>query len=366
MHDDAHQGELGSGAAGAPKAIHRTGLKAVCGLAGVIALAVTVAVSGGLPGLSASSEMIDDTHSLPTAAQQRVISELTVDDEEQILVEGSDAAQRNAEVPLSQLALQTVGSFSLGKASLSNQSTALKCMAQAIYYEAAHEPVEGKRAVAQVILNRLRHKAYPSSVCSVVYQGSSRRTGCQFSFTCDGSLLRKPMAKPWREAKAVARQALAGKVENSVGTATHYHADYVLPKWAFQLGKIGKHGRHIFYRFNGGWGRSASFKGRYSGIERIPAINLAALENRADQERLQGHVPGLTVVPHVTDRHAATDVGGRLDTTKQWRLAIPDPTQASEKYAQAVASTKQNARQPATSPPQKVALAEADSQAMAP
>ena len=65
----------------------------------------------------------------------------------------------------------------------------LDCLAQAIYYEARSESEDGQRAVAQVVLNRVRHPAWPNSVCGVVYQGPMRAGGgCQFTFTCDGSL----------------------------------------------------------------------------------------------------------------------------------------------------------------------------------
>ena len=83
------------------------------------------------------------------------------------------------------------------------QLTALKCLTQAVYYEAGFEPIAGRRAVAQVVLNRAAHPAFPKSVCGVVYQGVNRPV-CQFSFTCDGSLGRRPDPAAWREAEAVA------------------------------------------------------------------------------------------------------------------------------------------------------------------
>jgi hypothetical protein len=76
----------------------------------------------------------------------------------------------------------------------------LQCMTEAIYYEAGNEPIDGQRAVAQVILNRMRSSVYPHSVCGVVYQGSERKTGCQFTFTCDGSLARAPARASWDRA----------------------------------------------------------------------------------------------------------------------------------------------------------------------
>jgi hypothetical protein len=233
---------------------------------------------------------------------------------------------------------------------------ALDCLTAAVYYEARSEPLDGQRAVAQVVLNRVRHPAFPRSICGVVFQGRERRTGCQFSFTCDGSLLRAPAAGPWRQAEEIARAALAGQTEPSVGTATHYHADYVLPKWAFQLGKIGQIGRHIFYRFAGGWGRSSALSAAYSGREAIPALNLAALRERLEDgtvplgEATEAFVPGLTVTPAEYDRHAASDVGGRIDTTKEWRLTIPDPAAASSRYRAALGEGETRAAAPTAHP----------------
>ncbi|MET0589532.1 MAG: cell wall hydrolase [Novosphingobium sp.] len=287
------------------------------------------------------------------STQARQVTDMTVDDKAQIMAEGTTAQEQNAAIALSSSPVEQAGGFMVNLASTSSQATALRCLSQAVYYEAATEPMEGRRAVAQVVLNRVRHPAYPKSVCGVVYQGSERRTGCQFSFTCDGSLLRTPMAGPWRQAQEVARAALAGYVEKSVGTATHYHADYVLPKWAFQLAKIEQLGRHIFYRFNGNWGRAKFLSGHYSGQEHIPAINLLALRQRAasnDGLIEPVYETGLTVAPHVTDRHATADVGGRLDVTKEWRLTIPDPVSASSRYRDAVA--------PAPSPTPSQATAE--------
>lgn len=267
------------------------------------------------------------------AAEAEVVAAMTVDDKSQIVAEGATAQERNAAIPLATGPVEVAKGFVLASLAKAEMPTALKCLTQAVYYEAAFEPLTGRRAVAQVVLNRMRHPAYPKSVCGVVYQGSERRTGCQFSFTCDGALLRAPATHAWREAEAVARAALAGYVEPSVGTATHYHADYVLPKWAFNLGKIDQVGRHIFYRFNGGMGRPAAFRGRYAGNEHIPLLDVLALRERLAETSLPAETtPGLTVAPHVTDRHAVNDVGGRIDTTKAWRLEIPDPTAASSRY----------------------------------
>jgi Cell Wall Hydrolase len=147
---------------------------------------------------------------------------------------------------------------------------AIECLTQAVYYEAASEGAEGQRAVAQIVLNRMRHPAYPASVCGVVYQGSERITGCQFTFTCDGSLARTPVQSLWKQARRIATEALGGKVFKPVGHATHYHADYVSPYWADSLDKSVQIGRHIYYRLKGSLGAKQTFSQRYQGSEPLP------------------------------------------------------------------------------------------------
>jgi spore germination cell wall hydrolase CwlJ-like protein len=186
------------------------------------------------------------------------------------------AVRVNAGIPVAQGPNPAARPFAFhGSAAARNQ--ALQCLASAVYYEAGNQDADGQRAVAQVVLNRVRHPAFPASVCSVVYQGSTRPTGCQFTFTCDGSLQRQPDAEGWREAYRVAEAALAGSVYAPVGWATHYHADYVVPYWASTLAKNAVVGAHIFYRWAGGWGQPAVFTKAYSGFE----PNAAALRSAA-------------------------------------------------------------------------------------
>ena len=147
---------------------------------------------------------------------------------------------------------------------------ALKCLTDAIYYEAANEPDAGQRAVAQVILNRMRHPTYPNSVCGVIYQGSERRTGCQFSYSCDGSMARVPASPAWLRGQRVAAQALAGSVYAPVGMATHYHATYVYPYWAPSLNFVGTIGAHRFYSWKGSAGRLSAFYRSHAGREPFP------------------------------------------------------------------------------------------------
>lgn len=129
-----------------------------------------------------------------------------------------------------------------------DRSNATECLTLAIAYEAGYETTEGKQAVAEVMLNRLRDPSFPKTVCEVVFAGSSRRTGCQFTFTCDGSLYRRRLpAAVLEAARAVANEALAGRLPSRVPRATHYHADYVHPYWASSLIRLTKIGAHIFY-----------------------------------------------------------------------------------------------------------------------
>ena len=130
-------------------------------------------------------------------------------------------------------------------------AAAAQCLALAITYEAGLEPLAGQEAVAQVILNRVRHPAYPDTVCGVVWQGSQRRTGCQFTFTCDGSLRRERSPAALAAAQQVAVRVLAGATADHVRGATHYHADYVSPYWAPSLTRVRQIATHIFYRSPG-------------------------------------------------------------------------------------------------------------------
>ena len=156
-----------------------------------------------------------------------------------------------------------------------NYLRAADCLAQAVWYEAASESEAGQRAVAQVVLNRVAHPSWPSSVCGVVYEGSQRSTGCQFTFTCDGSLVRRSpgtlRGASWERAQRIAGEALNGSVYAAIGHATHYHTLWVDPYWAKTLDPVGVIGAHRFYRNRGSVGEKAAFNAGYNGIE--PAVS---------------------------------------------------------------------------------------------
>ena len=176
------------------------------------------------------------------------------------------ALKVNSEIPLANGPNPAAAAFIFNGNSTA-RAQALQCLASAVYYEAGNQDEDGARAVAQVVLNRVRHPAFPNTVCGVVYEGSTRSTGCQFTFTCDGSLTREPDAAGWRRARTIADDALSGAVYAAVGWATHYHADYVLPTWASSMAKNAVVGDHLFYRWSGSWGQSAAFTSRYTGHE---------------------------------------------------------------------------------------------------
>lgn len=176
------------------------------------------------------------------------------------------AAQVNAQRPFAERSDSAASRFFL-RTDADDQNRALTCLAQAVYYEAAGEGMDGGRAVAQVVLNRVRHPGFPSTICGVVYEGSERSTGCQFSFTCDGSMQRIPVPWLWSRSQQIAKDALRGKVFSEVGHATHYHADYVIPYWADALDKSVQVGKHIFYRLRNTLGDARAFSQHYGGTE---------------------------------------------------------------------------------------------------
>ena len=218
-----------------------------------------------------------------TAAPQPLFQVQTVEDAERL----------NALIPVSRASNPVARPFTI--TATNEREQALQCMTAAIYYEAANEPREGQEAVAQVILNRVRHPAYPKSVCGVVFQGSERYTGCQFTFTCDGSMARLPARDRWAESRAVAERALNGYVMKGVGSALNYHATYVLPYWAPTLVKVAQYGLHVFYRPPS----PTELTGRYLGGEA-----------RFTRVSLIGHVQPRPQMPATIQAGALRQFGG--------------------------------------------------------
>jgi hypothetical protein len=122
------------------------------------------------------------------------------------------------------------------------------CLSQAIYYEARGESQQGQVAVAEVVMNRVHSPFYPKSICAVVYQGSDRGTGCQFTFTCDGSLASNPRGRAWTQAQRLATAVMLGYTRPITQHATHYHTNAVNPIWSASLIETTTIGSHVFYR----------------------------------------------------------------------------------------------------------------------
>ena len=244
------------------------------------------------------------------------------------------AEELNALRPFATLPIRPMRPFVL-KASGEDRARAVQCLAEAVYYEAAREPEVGQEAVAQVVLNRLRHPAYPKTVCGVVYQGSARATGCQFTFTCDGSLRYAPVPALWKRARAVAERALNGHVEKSVGSATHYHAAYVAPYWAPTLVKLKQVGQHIFYRWTGPWGEPPAFTGRYAGGEAYlsPAV-LGGVDARTQGEARQTEA-------QMAERKITLAVAGEVRT-----YSVVDPTMPGGERKRVMGVLMSTRRQP--------------------
>lgn len=194
------------------------------------------------------------------------------------VVGGDTARLRNAAIPFAAASLEPAPPFRFA-GSAETRERATYCLALAAMAEAGSDDA-GQRAVMQVVLNRVRHPAFPRTVCGVVFQGSERRTGCQFTFTCDGSLARAYSDARRAAACQRATEALGGRVFAKVGNATHYHTDWVHPWWSSKLDKIAQVDTHLFLRWRGYWGSPVALSARYAGNE--PALRIFAANDPDD------------------------------------------------------------------------------------
>jgi spore germination cell wall hydrolase CwlJ-like protein len=206
----------------------------------------------------------------------------------------------NAAVPVARGPLLVAAPFAFA-APVEDMARAIDCLAAAEYYEAGRG-IADQRAVAQVVLNRVRHRSFPSTVCGVVFEGSGRQTGCQFTFTCDGALARRdPSPEAWEEARRVATGMLLGQVEPTVGLATHYHTDWVSPAWDREMDKIAVVRTHLFYRWRGAGGAPGAFDTRHPGGEpRIPLLARLSPAHRGPGEAAQLVLPQAAAPETVT------------------------------------------------------------------
>jgi spore germination cell wall hydrolase CwlJ-like protein len=207
-----------------------------------------------------------------------------------------------------------------------DQLRSLDCLAQAIHYEAASESEDGQRAVAQVVLNRVRHPAWPNSVCGVVYQGPMRPGGgCQFTFTCDGSLARPAGGIAWARARALAAEALAGRAYAPAGSSTHYHTHAVSPSWAPRLRPTLSIGAHAFYRLPGAAGEPSAFTAAYKGREPLPQPSMILV-----RPAVASSAPAFASLPTALPRAAALPAPAPLPSDLAATSGAPESTVREE------------------------------------
>lgn len=125
-----------------------------------------------------------------------------------------------------------------------------RCLAEAMYYEARGEGVDGEKAIAEVVFHRMKSAGYPHSICGVVYQGAALKHACQFSFTCSGELQQRKTPGAWARATRLAAKIFGGLIHLGDVTedAVSFHAADVEPGWSDHLVKTIQIGNHVFYR----------------------------------------------------------------------------------------------------------------------
>ncbi|MBB4857417.1 spore germination cell wall hydrolase CwlJ-like protein [Novosphingobium chloroacetimidivorans] len=242
-------------------------------------------------------------------------------------IKGSEAFRRNAMTPFVATG-RAAAPFHLG-GTPQEYVQARACLAAAMLYEAGSDAA-GQMAVGQVILNRVRHPAFPHSVCGVVLQGSERATGCQFTFTCDGALSRRHADAAIDRALARAGLMLDGMVYPGVGLATHYHTEQVYPWWSPKLEKIARVGTHLFLRWPGFWGSAAALTGRHRTPE--PGTNLFAHFGSLGAEALAASAaPSATSVQtaaRIEPQLAALDHDPLQTATRRFEVPASPPRSA--------------------------------------
>ena len=200
----------------------------------------------------------------------------------------------------------------------------LECLTEAVYYEARGESARGQAAVAQVVMNRVKHPAFPKSVCAVVFQGAGR-SGCQFSFACDGSMKQRREKLAWDRARDIATRAMSGALRGEIGSATHFHTTAVSPAWAPQMLRVANVGTHVFYRFS-------------PYRLRVAPAAPSAVEHAVMTSGDAGQVPELRLMPALVEKAVADSLEPTATPTAAPQ-AKPVPAAPAAKPAEAAALT---------------------------
>ena len=218
---------------------------------------------------------------------------------------------------------------------VADAARATDCLAAAAWFEAGNDPL-GAASVVQVVLNRVRHPSFPNTVCGVVFQGSERQTGCQFSFTCDGAMARTPSPAAWAAARYAAIAGLNGLVFKSVGWSTHYHTNWVVPYWSTSVDKTAIVLTHIFFRWRGVAGEPRAFSSSYRGGEPlIPKMASLSAAHRPEGEAakieeagaVQAPAEAVEAPPHAPVPDAAlrgNSLSSRNAATNSFAIVIPE------------------------------------------
>jgi hypothetical protein len=217
---------------------------------------------GGIGGIAADATAVTDLAfalaSHPVGAPDLVVAPQHPDQPDLSALSLEDAATSQialgaaGDMMAALLAGDIAGSIDLAnidRISVAEGDAEWQCLRKAIYFEARGEPLAGQVAVAEVILNRVDSPNYPGSVCGVVRQGQERRTGCQFSFMCDGKPETILDGEAAARAGAIAHVMLEGRPRMLTSNATHFHTRAVSPSWARRLVRTARIGAHVFYRY---------------------------------------------------------------------------------------------------------------------
>ena len=293
---------------------------------GVVAAIAALAIA--VPSLVVMTAPPVARHRPPREVPHRIVSKAELPPVEPVAfqdLDPADARAFNASVPFVDGPNPAARPFKLAGDDI-QRARAIDCMAAAVLYEAGDDPA-GQRAVAQVVINRVRHPAFPKTICGVVFQGSERSTGCQFTFTCDDALVRHHwLDVQWTRARQVATAALSGAVYKPVGYATHYHTDWVVPYWQSSLDKIAAVNTHLFFRWTGWWGTPPAFNRHVSADEPV----IAALAPYSDAHKAAGTLAVATnEALYVDPIAAATPLPAAISTEQNSFLVTIDTKRIS-------------------------------------
>ncbi|MBM3927210.1 MAG: cell wall hydrolase [Sphingomonadales bacterium] len=294
----------------------------VLALLALVAVAVPIVLVRTAPRLPPAAKVVK-------AIPQRVVPKTELPPVEPaafVDLAPQDARAFNATVPFSTDPNPAARPFRL-TGSPDSQARAIDCLAAAAIYEAGDD-ANGAKAVVQVVINRVRHPAFPKTICGVVFQGAERRTGCQFTFTCDGAMLRAVVPAAWERARAVARMALNGTVDARVGHATHYHTDWVVPYWSSSLDKIVAVDTHLFFRWTGWWGTPPAFRGGYGGVEPV----IPALARLSEAHRTAAEAAGAVTAQLDPSVLGDATIPAGLEQDTNTFLVTLDPKLAPEQF----------------------------------